>query len=96
MDEQDKIMSLMVGPIDDPEISSILDQIRQLENKLFTITMRKRYNVDAQIISEDEISIDGVVYNGDEYFDWLVEHDEYLRKQLEQDEEEDDTIWGQA
>ena len=87
--EDNNIFNLFVGPCDDQEIMDILLEIDNAYNKLFIVSMRKRYNVEAMVIDENHISIDGVVMDDDTFVHWLMDHDDSIRQQIEEEEGEE-------
>ena len=62
---------------DDPEVKQVMKEMEALEERLFKIVMKKKFNVDAGFLPNDEehIVIDGVILNDEEFIDWLVDHD---------------------
>lgn len=78
--------------LNDPEIIEVLDQIDKLYNKLMTLALRKKYGVEAKVIDENHIEIDGVVMDDMTFGNWLFE------KEMTNDNtlSDEDIEWGKA
>ena len=79
--------------LNDPEVISLLNQIDALYSQLMGIVLKKRYGVEAHVLDETHIEIDGVVMDDNAFGQWLFE------KQLQEEEADlnnDDINWEKA
>lgn len=78
--------------LNDPDIIEVLDEIDKLYDKLMNLALKKKYGVEAKVIDENHIEIDGVVMDDMAFGNWLFE------KQMMDDDvfNDDDTEWGKA
>ena len=60
---------------DDPEIKEITKEMDALEERLFKVVMKKKYGVDAGFLPGDldHVLIDGVLYDDEEFVQWLID-----------------------
>lgn len=61
---------------DDPEIKEIAKEMDALEERLFKVVMKKKFGVDAGFLPDDldHVLIDGVLYDNEEFVQWLIDH----------------------
>lgn len=78
--------------LNDPDIIEVLDQIDELYNKLMNLALKKKYGVEAKVIDENHIEIDGVVMDDMAFGNWLFEKEMMNDNALN----DDDIEWGKA
>ena len=77
--------------LNDPDIIEVLDEIDKLYDKLMNLALKKKYGVEAKVIDENHIEIDGVVMDDMAFGNWLFE-----KQMMDDDVFNDDTEWGKA
>lgn len=78
--------------LNDPDIIEVLDEIDKLYNKLMNLALKKKYGVEAKVIDENHIEIDGVVMDDMAFGNWLFEKEMMNDNTLN----DDDIEWGKA
>lgn len=86
----DDVLQMFQGT-KDPEVDALLKQLDVIYNKLFSLAMKNEYGADASVVDDNHIMIDGELLDDEGFLNWLIEHDDRLKQEIEDDEE-----WGEA
>lgn len=57
---------------EDPVLDKLYDDLYNTYNKITLHLIRKKYHVEAELVDDEHISIDGEVMDADEFAEWIM------------------------